>query len=174
MSADETGGQRLYAVSRARDDSGRAGGGRAGSGGSRRRFLNWLLGTGAGAVAAAVIYPVLRYLNPPEIRESTTSQVTLSVRTDDIPPNSGQIFKFGNRPGIILRTPDGELRAFTAICTHLACIVQYRDDLSHIWCACHNGHYDLRGQNIKGPPPRPLTAYTVVVQDDKIIVSKEA
>ncbi len=140
----------------------------------RRRFLNWLLGTGFGALSASILYPIARYLEPPEVEESNASQVTLSINPRDIPPNSGQVFRFGSRPGILIRTPQGELRAFDAICTHLDCIVQYRDDLTQIWCACHNGHYDLNGINIAGPPPRPLTTYSVVEQSDKIVVSKEA
>ncbi|MFQ5583702.1 MAG: ubiquinol-cytochrome c reductase iron-sulfur subunit, partial [Calditrichia bacterium] len=65
------------------------------------------------------------------------------------------------------------LRAFSAICTHLDCIVQYRSDLKHIWCVCHNGHYNLRGINIAGPPPRPLAPYKENVRGDKIFVSRE-
>jgi Rieske Fe-S protein len=140
----------------------------------RRRFLNWMLGTGAGALCVAVLYPIVRFLVPPMVEESTSSKVTLPLAPRDIAPNSGQIFRFGSRPGIILRTPQGELKAFDGQCTHLDCIVQYRDDLHHIWCACHNGHYDLNGTNIQGPPPRPLPQYNVVEQGDKIIVSKEA
>jgi len=139
----------------------------------RRRFLNWLLGTGAGAVCASVLYPVARYLVPPEVEESDANQVTLTIDPRDIAPNSGQIFRFGSRPGMLIRTPQGELRAFDGMCTHLDCIVQYREDLGHIWCACHNGHYDLRGVNIAGPPPRPLQPYTVIEQDGKIVVSKD-
>jgi cytochrome b6-f complex iron-sulfur subunit len=140
----------------------------------RRSFLNWLLGTGAGALSASILYPVTRYLIPPEVEESSASQVTLPIAARDVPPNSGQIFRFGSRPGIIVRTPAGELRAFDGMCTHLDCIVQYRDDLSRIWCACHNGHYDLNGINIEGPPPRPLEEYSVVEQDGSIVVSKNA
>jgi Rieske Fe-S protein len=54
----------------------------------------------------------------------------------------------------------------------LQCTVQYRDDLHHVWCACHNGHYDLNGKNISGPPPRPLEQYAVNVRGDEIFVSK--
>ena len=139
----------------------------------RRGFLNWVLGTGAGALCVAVFYPIVRFLIPPEVEESDESTVTLSIAPRDLPPNSGQIFRFGSRPGIIIRTPQGKLRAFDGMCTHLDCIVQYRDDVSHIWCACHNGHYDLGGRNIEGPPPRPLQEYSVVEQGDKIIVTKE-
>lgn len=141
---------------------------------TRRKFVNWLLGTGLAGIVVLVTYPVIRYLVPPRSEESASASVTLPIKPEDVPPNSGQIFKFGNEPGILIRTPSGELRAFSAICTHLACIVQYRRDLSHIWCACHNGHYDLNGRNIAGPPPRPLPAYTVNVRGDQIIVSRVA
>jgi len=98
----------------------------------------------------------------------------LSIKPEEVKPNSGQIFRFGSQPGILVRSPEGELRAFSAVCTHLACIVQYREDLTHIWCACHNGHYDLNGKNIAGPPPRPLEKYDVNVRGDRMVVSKAA
>jgi Rieske Fe-S protein len=141
---------------------------------TRRKFLNWLLGTGFGALVASIVYPVGRYLVPPATEEAETRSVTLPMRPEEVAPDSGQIFKFGNDPGILIRTPGGELRAFSAICTHLSCIVQYRADFDHIWCACHNGHYDLHGRNIKGPPPRPLEAYDVTVAGEEIIVGRRA
>lgn len=141
---------------------------------SRRGFINWILGTSLGGLILAVLYPVSRYLVPPAVGESTAATVTLSMKPEDIPANSGQIFKFGNQPGILLRTPSGELRAFAASCTHLACIVQYREDLSRVWCACHNGHFDLNGRNVQGPPPAPLEAYVVNVRGDEIVISRDA
>ncbi len=139
---------------------------------TRRGFVNWLLGTSAGAFFLSVLYPVSRYLIPPKVEESTARAVTLSIEPGKVKPNTGQIFKFGNRPGILIRTPTGELRSFSAVCTHLSCIVQYRPDLSHIWCACHNGHFDLNGKNIIGPPPRPLEQFVVNVRGKQIVVSK--
>jgi cytochrome b6-f complex iron-sulfur subunit len=140
----------------------------------RRSFINWFLGTSAGAFLVATFYPVGRYLVPPRAAESAAATVTLAVKPADVKPNTGQIFKFGNRPAILVRTPAGELRAFSAVCTHLNCTVQYRPDLSHIWCACHNGHFDLNGKNIAGPPPRPLDPYVVNVRGQQIVVSRSA
>ena len=140
----------------------------------RRRFVNWLLGTSAGAFVLSVLYPISRYLVPPQVAESTAASVTLSLKPDEVKANTGQIFKFGNRPGILIRTPSGDLRAFSAVCTHLNCTVQYRPDLTQIWCACHNGHFDLNGQNVSGPPPRPLDPYVVNVRGNQIVVSKSA
>jgi len=141
---------------------------------ARRGFVNWFLGTAVGAFLLSVLYPVSRYLIPPEIAESTATSVKLPIKPEEVKPNSGVIFKFGSSPGILIRTPAGDLRAFSAVCTHLNCTVQYRPDLTQIWCACHNGHYDLNGKNVSGPPPRPLEAYTVNVRAEQIFVSRGA
>jgi Rieske Fe-S protein len=122
----------------------------------------------------SVLYPVTRYLIPPAAGESASATVTLSIRPEDVPPNSGQIFRFGSQPGILVRTPSGELRAFSAACPHLGCIVQYRDDLSRVWCACHNGHFDLNGRVVQGPPPGPLEVFVVNERADEIVVSRDA
>ena len=141
----------------------------------RRSFLNWFLGTSIGAFLVSALYPVTRFLIPPKVEESSAASVTLDLKAAEVKPNSGRIFKFGKQPGILVRTPAGELRAFSAICTHLACTVQYREDLQHIWCACHNGHYDpVSGKNIAGPPPRPLERYAVNVRAEKIVVSRSS
>jgi Rieske Fe-S protein len=110
-------------------------------------------------------------MSPPQIIESTESSV-VAAKLAEVPINSGKIFKFGSKPGIVVRTESGELKAFSAVCTHLDCIVQYKSDIKHIWCACHNGHYNLNGQNIGGPPPRPLEEYKVNTRGDDIVVSK--
>ncbi len=139
----------------------------------RRSFLNWLLGLWTMGVGAAILYPILRYMVPPDVPEAATLSVT-DGKASMLLPNSGRVFPFGSAPAIVIRTPAGEYRAFSAVCTHLACTVQYRPDLQHIWCACHNGHYDLHGRNIAGPPPRPLEPYEVNIRDDAIVVSKRA
>lgn len=138
----------------------------------RRNLLNWFLSTTAGAFLVSVTYPLSRYLIPPEVEESTASTVTLAIKPNDVKANSGQIFRFGSQAGILVKDSNGELKAFSAVCTHLACIVQYRSDISHIWCACHNGHFDLNGRNVEGPPPKPLEQFVVNVRADQIVVSK--
>jgi Rieske Fe-S protein len=89
-------------------------------------------------------------------------------------PNTGKIVPFGTTPVIVIRTLSGAFRAFSATCTHLTCTVQYRSDLEHIWCACHNGHYDVNGRNVSGPPPRPLDPFDVTVQGDEIVIVRKA
>ncbi len=118
----------------------------------------------------SVFYPLVKYLIPPKIAEPTTFTVTLPWKVAEVKANSGRIFRFGSRPGLLVKTPAGDLRAFSAICTHLDCTVQYREDRQEIWCACHNGKYDLSGKNVSGPPPRPLEALEVKTRGDQIVV----
>ena len=139
----------------------------------RRSVLTLLLGTWGAGVVGAVVYPVLRFLVPPDIPESPTLTVSAG-KASDLAPNSGRVVPFGSEPALVVRLAGGELRAFTAVCTHLSCTVQYRSDLREIWCACHNGHYDLNGRNVSGPPPRPLRAYDVNVKGDEITVSRNS
>jgi len=137
----------------------------------RRHFTNALLGSGIVATAASIIYPILKFVIPPETAESAVLSVTAG-RLDDVQPNTGKIFEFGGDPGILVRTAEGELRAFSARCTHLNCTVQYEPDDKNIVCACHGGMFDLNGKNIAGPPPKPLVAYSVNVRGDEIVVSR--
>ena len=131
----------------------------------RRRFLDlFLSGTGL-AVLGSLLYPLLRYITPMEQEEAAVSSVSLGAASE-FPVNSGRVFRFGSQPGIIIRGRDGKFRAFYATCTHLSCIVQYDDREGVIWCACHNGRYDLNGVNISGPPPRPLPPLKVNISPD--------
>jgi cytochrome b6-f complex iron-sulfur subunit len=141
---------------------------------TRRGFVNFLLGTSFGAMAVWMLYPVIRYLIPPASGEPSVANVTVPWKPAEIKVNSGKIFRFGSQPGILVKTPAGELRAFTAVCTHLNCTVQYREEKQDIWCACHNGVYDLNGKNVSGPPPRPLEPFKVNVKGEQIVVTKGA
>lgn len=138
---------------------------------SRRRFLDSLLATGFVSTIVAMVYPVWRYLIPPASAEPATQSV-VAAQASQVGPNSGLLFKFGSKPGLLIRTPDGELQAFNAVCTHLDCTVQYKADTSQIWCACHNGFYDLAGNVVSGPPPRPLERLVVNQRGEDVVVSR--
>jgi cytochrome b6-f complex iron-sulfur subunit len=139
---------------------------------SRRRLLQWLLGAGLLASAASFIYPLIKYLAPPAALDLGADTV-VAANAKELAPNSGKIFRFGNKTGLLIREASGEYRAVSATCTHLSCTVQYRPENREIWCACHNGKYDLNGRNVSGPPPRPLEAFDVHVKGDDIVVSRK-
>jgi cytochrome b6-f complex iron-sulfur subunit len=137
----------------------------------RRTFLDVLLGASGAALAAFVAYPIARYLVPPKAPEAATRRV-VAAKQDEVAPGGFKIFPFGGEPGILIRGKDGGYRALSAVCTHLGCTVQLRPDGQSIWCACHNGLYDLEGRNVSGPPPRPLESFVVHVVGADVVVEK--
>jgi len=139
---------------------------------NRRDFLGMLLGGGFFAWIISLFYPVFKFLDPPKIEEVKVSSVKIGA-VEDMAKDSGKIIKFGNKPVIVIRKLDGEYAAFSGVCTHLDCIVQFRQDYGQIYCACHNGKYDLNGRNVSGPPPAPLKKFGVTIKKDEVIVYEE-
>jgi cytochrome b6-f complex iron-sulfur subunit len=136
----------------------------------RRLLLGVLVGSGMAASLVSFIYPILKFVLPPPLAEMDTD--TVAAQADEMAPGTAKVFRFGNRPAILIRLADGNYRALSAICTHLNCTVQYRRQERDIWCACHNGVYNLQGANVSGPPPRPLQEFPVHVRGKEIVVSR--
>jgi Rieske Fe-S protein len=63
----------------------------------------------------------------------------------------------------IVSSPEG-MAVFSAVCSHLGCLVNYRKEKREFVCPCHGGRYDLFGKNIAGPPPAPLTRLPVRIE----------
>ena len=140
---------------------------------NRRNAIEWLLRGGLAASLASFFYPVVRFVNPPMVAEASVNEVAAG-KVQDLKPNSGKIVKFGNKPALIVRVNDTEWKAFSAVCTHLNCTVQYQEGRREIWCACHNGTYDLNGRVASGPPPKPLEELAVNLRGDEVVISRRA
>jgi Rieske Fe-S protein len=138
---------------------------------SRRSALRYLIGGSLAAVWVSLVYPLVRYLIPPAEANATANEA-LAGAVGELKPNSAKTFRFGSRPALLVRLPDGDYRCMSAVCTHLGCTVQYQPETQQIWCPCHNGRYDLTGRNIQGPPPRPLLTFDVKVHGEEIHVSR--
>ncbi len=138
---------------------------------TRRSFLDLVFRGGIAGLLAAVVYPVLRYLSPPAAAEPGARSVVLNPEDPkQVDPNT-RLFVFGDKPGILVKGPGGEWKAFSAICTHLGCTVRYKTETRTIWCPCHNGMFDLNGRNLPGtPPPRPLDELRVQPRPDGTLV----
>ncbi len=153
---------------------------------ARRRWLLRTLQASVVATLGALFYPVVRFLLPRQATTSGAQEVVAPYRVNELRPDAEgrwpSPFDFGGKPCLVIRTPTGEIKAFNAVCTHVDCTVEYRDDKGDIFCNCHNGVYDLNGTNISGPPPRPLEVYKVTLRStpgkppgqEEIIVSRSA
>jgi Rieske Fe-S protein len=137
----------------------------------RRSFLNVAVGGSAAAFTAAMGYPVARFAEP-EAR-TTVGPATVG-KLEDFPVGTARTVLAHERPVIVLRAADGTLRAFSAICTHLQCVVAWSADRKQIECPCHGGVYSSEGENIAGPPPRRLAEFAVTVSEGSVVVSSVA
>jgi Rieske Fe-S protein len=137
----------------------------------RRKFVSFFLGGSLTATVLSFLYPVLRYLIPPKQAEAVLNRI-VAGKVGELAPNTSKISRFGSSPALLINTQEGELRAFSAICTHLACSVHYESETETIFCPCHNGRFDLAGNVISGPPSKPLESYRIEISGDDIIISK--
>jgi Rieske Fe-S protein len=112
---------------------------------------------------------VVRFLAP-----SGEAQLRTGDAGDEakFPRGSGRTVLLGTRPAIVIRLDDGTFRAFSALCTHLQCIVAYAPARKRIECPCHRGVYSLEGLNVSGPPPSPLRPLNVEIINGKVTVSE--
>jgi len=70
-------------------------------------------------------------------------------------------------PDILIRDEGGNLRAFSAVCTHAGCTVGYEGGT--IVCPCHGGEYSAEtGEVIAGPPPAGLAPKRVLESGGQI------
>jgi Rieske Fe-S protein len=141
---------------------------------TRRSFLDLLLGMTVLSTLASVLYPVLRYLKPlpaagvgGPVRLTRTEIDALETKRFVIVPAAGTRI-------LVFRDQKHALRALDARCTHEGCTVQYLAAQADIWCACHNGRFDVEGRVLSGPPPRPLPSYAIREDDQgNVLISTE-
>ncbi len=140
---------------------------------TRRGFLDILLGGAAAGSLGTVLYPVIRYLTP--LQQSGPSGPTRLSDEDiaTLDENQFVIIPIAGQRVMVFRDGDNNVRALQARCTHEGCTVQYMPGESLIWCACHNGRFDINGRILSGPPPRPLPKYAVNLADDGSITVGE-
>ncbi|OHB25941.1 MAG: cytochrome B6 [Desulfuromonadaceae bacterium GWB2_53_15] len=133
----------------------------------RRNFLGICLGGLATLAAAAVSFPVFRYLAP---RSSKVTNGKVTILEKDMPEGEAKFFEFAGSSAVLVRKRGGELTALSAVCTHLGCIVQWEKDKQDFLCPCHAGRFTPEGVVISGPPPKALTKIPFVVTNGTITV----
>lgn len=134
---------------------------------NRRRFLQWLINLLLITVFIGGLNIVIRYLIPPA-RATKTKRLTIAMA--QIAVGSSLIVEYRGSPVIIIRSKGG-VRAFSAVCTHLGCIVKWSKDEHLFLCPCHAGKFDdTTGKVISGPPPEPLKKINFEVEDDTIVL----
>lgn len=129
---------------------------------SRRRLLNWLwaaLGVVAGGevvwIAASFLRPKRGASGPPPI--------FVAGPADDFDPGTVTAFPAGKF--YLVRLGDGGFLALDRECTHLGCTVPWSEKDRCFACPCHASLFDITGQVLSPPAPRPLDVYPVRIEN---------
>jgi cytochrome b6-f complex iron-sulfur subunit len=129
---------------------------------TRRGFLQSLLGVFLVITGATFIGPVLAYLSPRKKKGGKHVLLDKNFRPILLQELEGKPYVVGmgveDENTIVMRYA-GELRAFSAVCTHLGCTVMWNPGPGEFVCPCHGGKFDANGVNIAGPPPAPLKRF---------------
>jgi cytochrome b6-f complex iron-sulfur subunit len=136
----------------------------------RRAFLQLLIrgflslwGLGAAAVGISFLKVPEAEKRPSEGRVECGSLSSLAV-------GSARFISHGTGSLLVVRASPTEVLAFSAICTHLRCVLEWDDATKEIQCPCHAGAFDRHGNVLAGPPPRALRQYATEVRADEIVV----
>ena len=130
---------------------------------SRRRFIQVGIAAVGAAWAGTWVQSKL-FLQSTGLQE--TSPVTIPLA--ELPVGGSKLITYAGSPAIVLRTPES-IKAFSLICTHLGCSVQWQEADQEFYCPCHDGRFDQFGEVIAGPPPVPLEEIPVKVEGETII-----
>ena len=149
---------------------------------SRRDFVKGVTVLTGSLIGAGLGIPALRYLiSPglnltetkvwihlgplnnyelgiPKLFNFTRSQVTGWEKT---------VLSFG---AFVIRKDSNQVLVLSNICTHLACRVSWHPGIQHYVSPCHNGHFDIYGSVISGPPPRPLDMFQTKIEDGTLYI----
>ena len=134
---------------------------------SRRKFLAACLGGIGAAATGLAAYPVLKYLSPQPM-DSEKGRIT--IPRAQVGTGQAHFFQFRGHPAVVLQRAPGVFVAFSAICTHLGCIVKWLPEKGEFLCPCHAGRYASDGKVLSGPPPKPLPTIPVALSGDNLLV----
>lgn len=134
--------------------------------------MNMILGLMSAVAAIGVLYPVGAYLWPRERRAGGGGVRSMKIPLTDLPIGEAKFVRFLNKPTVVVRPNEQELVALSAICTHLGCVVKWKQDIAELFCPCHGGKFDAKGNVLGGPPPAPLPSFPTRVEDEYVIIEE--
>lgn len=133
----------------------------------RRKFLATCLGGIAAIATVGVLYPLYRYLAPAAGGEGSAK---VTVPDGEVKEGAAKFIQYNGSAAVLVRKRGGELAAFSAVCTHLGCIVQWQQERQQFLCPCHGGLFSADGAVVAGPPPKPLQKLPLAVANGVITV----
>lgn len=153
---------------------------------TRRDFIKGTMVFIGGLIGASIGMPTIAYLLSPSLRKAEDESILDLGPLENYPIGIPTLFEFTRtkvngweRSGLnygvyVLRQTGMDVRVFSDVCTHLACRVSWNPEAQQYMCPCHEGHYDILGNNIYGPPPRPLDEFVTKIENGYLFIELPA
>lgn len=150
---------------------------------NRRDFIKATTVFVGGLIGITIGLPTIAYLLSPSLRKSDDDSILDLGSLENYPIGIPTRFEFTrtkvngwertatNYGLYVVRRNNIEVRVFSDICTHLGCRVTWHSDQQHYISPCHDGHFDVLGNVISGPPPRPLDEYVTRIENGNLMVT---
>ena len=149
--------------------------------GSRRTFFRWVIAGVAGLISGALAIPLLGYVVSPALKRRAQPWVDVGS-VDDVPPGEpkqldhvttiqdGYLKSQSEKAVWAVKRPDGQVKVFAPMCTHLGCGYRWDGEEKKFKCPCHGSVFDIEGQVVAGPAPRPLDLLPSKVENGRLLV----
>ena len=149
---------------------------------TRRDFIKATTASMGGLIGITIGLPTIVYLLSPSFRKVEDDSIIDLGSLENYPVGIPTRIEFtrtringwertATNCGLyVVRRNESDLRVFSDICTHLGCRVTWHPDQGHYISPCHNGHFDVLGNVVSGPPPRPLDEYKTKIEGRNLLV----
>lgn len=150
---------------------------------SRRDFIKTITAVVGAMIGAGIGLPSMIYLLSPALGKTEDDSLIDLGPLEKYPIGIPTRFDFTrtrvngwertatNHGLYVVRKSESEVRVFSDICTHLGCRVTWHPGQGHYISPCHDGHFDLVGSVVSGPPPRPLDEFVTEINNGNLLVS---
>lgn len=135
---------------------------------SRRDFLQMAWVTSGALTLAAGGALTLNFFAPKVVAGEFGGVFELGP-VDDFPV--GSVTPITNGRFYLVRQTDGGFLALYQKCTHLGCAVPWEPELGKFVCPCHASAFEMDGDVINPPAPRPLDRFPVEIVDGQVRVN---
>lgn len=148
---------------------------------NRRSFLGWAIGALGASIAAVLGGAGAGYFLSPVFKKKDEDWVDIGPAKDVAPgvptkiefvvrKRDAWVTTEARASAWVLTSNGREFVVYDPRCTHLGCPYRWDDQKKQFLCPCHSAVFDVDGQVVKGPPPRPLDRYAVKVAGGRLMI----
>lgn len=151
---------------------------------SRRHFLGLGIGVIAASVIASLGWSGTRYALTPALAKKSSSTAVNLGSVDSFTVNEPQDASYDatvvdgwyvqseKKAAWVVKKSADKFDVFDPHCTHLGCAYHWDKDSKSFKCPCHGGVFDINGNVLAGPPPRPLIKLNYRIQDGQLFITE--